>query len=107
MVGSAAGGVGAPTQSTVSANRRRGVGGSGSALIGAHPTRSSICGWPPSPNSAARTASRVAAISSGSVTGQLASPSAVAVNSTTLVASPARSQANRSSAAVPNASSTE
>ena len=54
----------------------------------------------------ARTASRVSGISSGSVTGQLASPIDVAVSSTTLVASPARSRASRSSFRVPSASTT-
>ena len=65
--------------------------------------RSNICGNPLIPNTSICTASRVSAISSGSVTGQLAKPSAVAVSSTRLVASPARSRASVLSSLVPNA----
>ncbi len=53
-----------------------------------------------------RTSSRVTGVSSGSVTGQLASPIDVAVSSTALVASPARSWAIRSSPRVPSATTT-
>src|SRR5689334_14114637 len=45
-------------------------------------------------------------ISKGSVTGQLASPSAVAVSSTALVASPARNRAIAVSSLVPRATTT-
>ena len=47
--------------------------GSGSALTGAQPIRNNIWGNPLSPNTSVCTASRVSAISRGSVTGQLAS----------------------------------
>ena len=82
------------------------MAGSGSALIAAQPTRSNICGCPLVPNTSERTASRVSEISRGSVTGQVASPIAVADSSTRLVASPARSRARSSSVSVPSASMT-
>ena len=68
--------------------------------------RSSICGYSSAPNTLARTAARVSGISNGSVIGQLANPSAVAVSSTKLVVSPARSRETSSSAAVPRAMTT-
>ena len=85
---------------------RRGAGGSGSAPTGAQPRRSIICGWSEPPNTSERIASRVSATSSGSVTGQLARPSEVLVNSAMLVASPARKRARSSSLLVPRARST-
>lgn len=77
------------------------VGCNGSALIGAQPTRNSIWGNSLPPKTSSRTAARASAISSGSVTGQLANPRAVAVSSTRLVASPVRNRASASSSAVP------
>ena len=58
----------------MSRSGRRGVAGSGSALTGAQPTRISICGNCSPPNTSSRRASRVSAISNGSVMGQLARP---------------------------------
>jgi hypothetical protein len=91
---------------TTSASGQRGVDGSGSALIGAHPTRTNIWGNSLSSKISARTASRVSGISNGSVIGRLANPRAVAVSITRLVASPARSRAKSSSSRVPRASTT-
>src|ERR1700722_9093696 len=89
--------------STMSCNGRRGVAGNGSALDGAQPIRNSICGKPLLPKTSICTASRVSVIRRGSVTGQLARPSAVALSSTRLVASPARSRASVLSSFVPSA----
>jgi GNAT superfamily N-acetyltransferase len=55
------------------------------------------------PKTSTCTASRVSTISSGAVTGQLAKPSAVALSSTRLVASPAHSRASASCSLVPSA----
>ena len=81
------------SRATTSDTSRRGVDGNGSALTGAHPIRNNLR-IPSAPKTSARTAARVSGISNGSVIRQLASPNAVAVSSTRLVASPARSLAN-------------
>jgi hypothetical protein len=68
--------------------------------------RNNICGNAPDSKISERNAARVSATSSGSVIGQLASPSIVAVSSTPLAASPARKRASASSSRVPSATMT-
>ena len=68
--------------------------------------RNNIWGNPTILNKLACTVSRASLVSSGSATGQLASPSAVAESSTRLVASPARRRASRLSSLVPRANTT-